>query len=196
MQNTHKSWKASRSFPHIFRTHSKITLFQTHTLTHPYAHTQAGRLSSSTDTNFSHTQLEHKYIKFDFWSDYSRARPTKRFHFATCRLDTHRVFVLAAMDIANESPRTTADPGVPDHALFGHILRAEAPDTLRRWAERAVLNLVIGVTTADCIIYRYIYCVFNLTYLALPIWKYRYVDKDKLLLRYIFSDFIKYECIP
>lgn len=46
--------------------------------------------------------------------------------------------MLAAMDIAHESTGTTADIGIPDNALLGYLVRAQASDTLRCWAERAV----------------------------------------------------------
>lgn len=59
-------------------------------------------------------------------------------HTLATPLDTHRIFMLAAMDIAHESTGTTADIGIPDNALLGYLVRAQASDTLRCWAERAV----------------------------------------------------------
>lgn len=52
-------------------------------------------------------------------------------HTLATPLDTHRIFMLAAMDIAHESTGTTADIGIPDNALLGYLVRAQASDTLR-----------------------------------------------------------------
>lgn len=52
--------------------------------------------------------------------------------------------MLAAMDIAHESTGTTADIGIPDNALFGYLIRAQASDTIRCWAERAVLYTILS----------------------------------------------------
>lgn len=53
-------------------------------------------------------------------------------------IDTHRIFMLAAMDSTHESSRQAIDIGISHDTVLGHIIGAEASDIVRCWTEGAV----------------------------------------------------------
>lgn len=122
MSKRNKSLSARLSMPHIWP--------------HTSTHTCQGAHEKK-KTNKIQLVLHAFGVEF-----ISAVPSTKRFNFHllhTARTDTHRIFMLAAMDIAHESTGTSADIGIPDNALLGYIVRAQTSNTIRCWAKRAVL---------------------------------------------------------